>query len=70
MKVHKYRIFFAIQGKKMQTTVEARSEMEAEDALRNMVEVHDIRVEETWDDGKPEPSDQDIPDIFKDMLGL
>ena len=44
----KYEIFFELYGKKMKSTVVAKSEIEAKEAIKNKIIFHKIE-EQQWD---------------------
>ena len=60
--MNEYRIYFEIYGKKMKTTIQARSLSEAKDNLKSKLKI--LKVEKL-----PNFTDQ-LPQEFKDIFGI
>ena len=58
----KYTVYFEIFGKKMKTTVEAKSEEDAKYKVMGKVVWHKVVPEKT--------SDDDVLDFFKNTFGM
>lgn len=71
MIISKYKIYFTIYGKKMQTIIEAESEFDAECQLRNKIAIDKVETLSSRDDGKePHYEDNDILNTLKDIFNF
>lgn len=73
MKLYKYKIYFSIFGKKMQTEIEAYDKYGAEEILRDKIKIDQIDVISTQDvkeKTKNKLSDNDVLDYLKDMFNM